>query len=560
MTYEELKKAYEIAMQKCSELESEKAELEKKNSDLKRESEDKDLRIEHLTELVLKRNKMLFGQKSEKSKFICDGQLAFEGLFNEAEAESDASAPEPTVEEITKKSKKTGKHRGRNVIRKNLIEKPVIFDIPEEQRICDVCGKPMTEFATKYLTSRIAVIPEQIYVIKYYQKVYKCKNCEKTGIKDHIVAAENRTPVCIVPKGMADASLVADIMQRKFQLGEPLYRQEQYWKLRDIYLNRTVMANWVIMGAHWFVPLIKKFWEYAFKETVLNADETPIRVLKIDGKPTKKKGQMWIVCTGACASRKIALYTYRDSRSKVTAEELLGKYTGVVQTDGLQSYGSGDYENAGCWAHARRKFVDCIPEGVTDCPSAKIVALLDKAAKYERDAKEANYTEEQILEMRQNQVKPLLDQVYDIIHTLRPSKGNSLDAAVTYALNQKEKLYLFLDNPKVEMTNNLAERTVKPFVINRKNFLFCDTEKGADASAAVMSIIETAKRNQLDVYGYLMHLLTVLPEWGENPTNAQIESVMPWSLALPPFCKQTYSQVQLALQHDIKLGTVDVTH
>ena len=418
----------------------------------------------------------------------------------------------------------------------------------------------MTEFATKYLTSRIAVIPEQIYVIKYYQKVYKCKNCEKTGIKDHIVAAENRTPVCIVPKGMADASLVADIMQRKFQLGEPLYRQEQYWKLRDIYLNRTVMANWVIMGAHWFVPLIKKFWEYAFKEAVLNADETPLRVLKIDGKPTKKKGQMWIVCTGACASRKIALYTYRDSRSKVTAEKLLGKYTGVVQTDGLQSYGSGDYENAGCWAHARRKFVDCIPEGVTDCPSAKIVALLDKAAKYERDAKEANYIEEQILEMRQNQVKPLLDQVYDIIHTLRPSKGNSLDAAVTYALNQKEKLYLFLDNPKVEMTNNLAERTVKPFVINRKNFLFCDTEKGADASAAVMSIIETAKRNQLDVYGYLLHLLTILPGWGENPTNAQIESVMPWSLALPPFCKQTYSQVQLALQHDIKLGTIDVTH
>jgi transposase len=560
MTYDELKKAYEMAMQKCSELESKNAEQEKKISNLKRESEDKDLRIEHLTELVLKRNKMLFGRKSEKGKYICDGQLAFEGLFNEAEAESDASAPEPTVEEITKKSKKTGKHRGRNAIRKNLIEKPVIFDIPEEQRICDVCGKPMTEFATKYLTSRIAVIPEQIYVIKYYQKVYKCKNCEKTGIQDHIVAAENKTPACIVPKGMADASLVADIMQRKFQLGEPLYRQEQYWKLRDIYLNRTVMANWVIMGAHWFVPLIKKFWEYAFKETVLNADETPIRVLKIDGKPTKKKGQMWIVCTGACASRKIALYTYRDSRSKVTAEELLGKYTGVVQTDGLQSYGSGDYENAGCWAHARRKFVDCIPEGVTDCPSAKIVALLDKAAKYERDAKEANYTEEQILEMRQNQVKPLLDQVYDIIHTLRPSKGNSLDAAVTYALNQKEKLYLFLDNPKVEMTNNLAERTVKPFVINRKNFLFCDTEKGADASAAVMSIIETAKRNQLDVYGYLLHLLTILPGWGENPTNAQIESVMPWGLALPPFCKQAYSQVQLALQDDIKLSTVNVTH
>lgn len=544
MTYEELKKAYEIAMQKCSELESEKAELEKKDSDLKRENEDKDLRIEHLTELVLKRNKMLFGQKSEKSKFICDGQLAFEGLFNEAEAESDPAKPEPTPETLTKKSKKSRKHRGRKELRTDLETKKVIYELPEDQRICSVCGEALTEMTVEYLTTRIAAIPEKIYKIEYYRKVYKCRNCDQNGIKSNIVAAENKTPACIVPKGMADASLAADIMQRKFQLGEPLYRQEQYWKLRGVYLSRTTMANWVIMGAHWFIPMIRKFWEYAFKEDVLNADETPVRVLKIDGKPTKKKGQMWIVCTGACASRKIALYTYRDSRTKDTAETLLGKYTGVVQTDGLQSYGSGDYENAGCWAHARQKFVDCIPEGVTDCPSAKIVALLDKAAKYERDAKEAKYTEQQILEMRQNQVKPLLDQAYDIIHTLRPSKGSSLDAAVTYALNQKEKLYLFLDNPKVEMTNNLAERTVKPFVINRKNFLFCDTEKGADASAAVMSIIETAKRNQLDVYGYLLHLLTVLPEWGENPTDAQIESVMPWSLALPPFCKQAYSQVQ----------------
>jgi hypothetical protein len=110
--------------------------------------------------------------------------------------------------------------------------------------------------------------------------------------------------------------------------------------------------------------------------------------------------------------------------------------------------------------------------------------------------------------MRQEKVKPLLDKAYEIINTLRPSQGSNLAKAVTYAQNQKKKLYLFLDNPDVEMTNNLAERTVKPYVINRKNFLFSDTEKGAAASAAVMSITETAKRNGLDVYGYLLHLLT----------------------------------------------------
>lgn len=134
--------------------------------------------------------------------------------------------------------------------------------------------------------------------------------------------------------------------------------------------------------------------------------------------------------------------------------------------------------------------------------------------------------------MRQEKVKPLLDKVYEIISTLRPGKGSNLGKAVTYAQNQKEKLYLFFTNPDVEMTNNLAERTVKPYVINRKNFLFSNTEKGADACAAVMSIIETAKRNSLDVYGYLFYLLTILPKWGTTPTNEQLKSVMPWSMAL----------------------------
>ena len=133
--------------------------------------------------------------------------------------------------------------------------------------------------------------------------------------------------------------------------------------------------------------------------------------------------------------------------------------------------------------------------------------------------------------------------MYEIIEKLRPSKGSHLYAAVTYARNQREKLYYFLDDPNVEMTNNLAEQTVKSYVINRKNFLFSDTEKGADASAAVMSIIETAKRSKLDVFGYLMHLLTVLPEWDKNPTDEQLESVMPWSKSLPDFCRQEYNEI-----------------
>ena len=491
---------------------------------------------------------------SEKGKYLCEGQITLEGTFNEAEEQANPNVPEPTVEAVEKKSKKTGQHRGRKEIRADLETKKILYKLPDDQRVCNVCGDTLVPYTEEYITTRIAVIPEQVYKVEYYREVYKCPNCDKNGEKANIVKAENQTPVPVVEKGLADASLIADIMQRKYQLGEPLYRQEQYWKQRGIYLNRTSLANWVIKGAEWFKPVIKALWKYAYLEPVLNADETPTRVLKMNGRPTKKKGQMWIVCSGACASKKIALYTYRDNRSKITAEELLSEYTGVVQTDGLQSYGNGEYEHAGCWAHARRKFYDCIPEGDTNCPSAQIVALIDKAAAYEREAREKKCSPQQILEMRQEKVKPLLEEVYTTIDTLNPARNSALGRAITYAKNQKEKLLFFIDRPEVEMTNNLAERTVKPYVIDRKNFLFSDTEKGADASAAVMTIIETAKRNELDVYGYLLYLLTVLPEWGSEPSDEQIDSAMPWSSSLPDYCKQTYSEIQSPTASDTNNG------
>ena len=158
----------------------------------------------------------------------------------------------------------------------------------------------------------------------------------------------------------------------------------------------------------------------------------------------KKLGQMWVVCTGASAKLLIAIYTYRDSRSKVTAEELLGSYDGIVQTDGFQSYGSGEYLHAGCWSHARRKFVDSIPENDKNSKAAKAVGIIDRAFALEREARKANYSPEKLLKMRQKEVRPIIEEFYNFIGTLRPSKGSHLGAAVTYALNQKDKLLLFL--------------------------------------------------------------------------------------------------------------------
>ena len=534
MTYEELKKAYEEMSKKCALLE--------------KENEKKDETIEHLEELLLKRNKMLFGRKSEKSKYLqCDGQESFEGVFNEAEMLSDETAEEPTEETIVvkRKSQKTGEHRGKNKLREDLPKEKIVSKLPENKCNCAVCGSKLKVIKEEFLTSKLVYIPEQLKMREFYRTVYKCECCDKKGEDPHIVKSENPTPAQVIPKGLPDQTLVADIMQRKYQLGTPLDRQEKYWAAQGVYLSRTSMANWVIEGSKWFEPVIDMLWKYSYKEPVLNADETTSRTLKTDkGKKIDKLGQMWICSTGRAAKKKIAIYEYRDSRTKAVAEELYYGYTGILQTDGFQSYGSGSYTRVGCWSHARRKLIDCIPEKHKKSKAAIAVGMIDKMFKYEREARKEDYSDEQLLEMRREKIAPLVDEFYKFIDSLHPGNGSHLAEAVNYARNQKAALTVFLNNPLVDMSNNLAERTVKPYIIARKNFLFSCTEKGAHASAAVMTIIETAKRNGLDVYGYLLHLLTELPKYGHTPTREQLEALMPWSDSLPDFCKKKYSQLE----------------
>lgn len=201
MTYEELKAAYEAAVQKCS-------ELEKENDELK------------------------------KSKFICNGQMDLEGnVFNEAEELSNLSAAEPTEDSITKKSKKTGKHRGRNELRGDLETKEIVHTLPEDQRKCAAYGGKLAPFSKEYITTRLCIIPAKIFKITYFREVYKCEHCDKQGDKANIVKAPNLTPAPVIPRGLPEAELIAYIAEAKYLLGEPLYRMEQHFKMQGIYLT-----------------------------------------------------------------------------------------------------------------------------------------------------------------------------------------------------------------------------------------------------------------------------------------------------------------------------------
>lgn len=296
MTYDELKKAYELSLEKCSELE--------------RKIENKDLEIDNLTEQLLKRNQMLFGKKSERSKHLnVEGQTALDESFlvNEAEEKSDEAAEEPTVEIIEEKAKKSHPHRGRK-LHDALPKKKITFRLEDEKCTCPECQAKLRELAAEHITSRIAIIPGKVYMVEYERMKYMCPHCDKNAEKSVVIAAPGNAPASVVPKGLADSSLIADIIQKKYQLGVPLYRQEKHWASQGIYINRTAMANWVIAAGKWFAPLLKQFWKFSFEEPVLNMDETEIKVLNINGKPNGKKCQMWVCATGAKSSRNIAIY------------------------------------------------------------------------------------------------------------------------------------------------------------------------------------------------------------------------------------------------------------
>ena len=513
-------------------LEQEKQRLEQRKQQLEQEKQllEKQLvKLQSLNEQLVQMRKRMFGQSSEQIQYVDAQQLDF---FNEAEACSDASAPEPgkttPVKAHARKAKRT-----KEELTEGLEHKKVVCELPEQEQICAKCGSTMVRIGEKFVRSELVIVPAQVYVVDYYAASYKCAHCEAQTGESYIRQAE--APVPVMKKSMAAPSTVAYVMQEKFQNGVPLYRQEAYWKGQGVDLRRNTMANWVIRSARWFKPLYEQLRRELLRQDIVNVDETRVHVLKEDGRESSQMSQMWVFCS---AEKKIALYQYSPSRSGRVAKEMLQGFSGYTQTDGYSGYNCLDsVTHVGCWAHARRKWVECFVDGkpVQGSRSEAAFHLIEEMFSLEQAWKdqspEARFTQ------RQEKLRPLLNSYWELLDSFEAAEGTALSKAKAYSLNQKQALNAVLLDGRLELTNNLAERTVKPFVMARKNFLFCDTAKGADASALCFSVIETAKHNGLDPFGYLLFLLQELPKLGENPTEEQLVPLLPWAESLPEYCK-----------------------
>ena len=272
---------------------------------------------------------------------------------------------------------------------------------------------------------------------------------------------------------------------------------------------------------------------------VLHADETTLQVLHEDGKPAQSKSYMWLYRTSGDAGSPIVLYEYTPDRRADHPKFFLKNFSGYLHADGYEGYHdlSGNIKVVGCFAHARRKFDEAV-KGLSNKDKAGSLAMAgkkfcDKLFSLERDF--AELTAEERFSKRQELSKPVFDEFYEWLGALSPPPKTGLHTAVVYARNQREYLGRFLEDGRLEISNNRAERSIKPFVVGRKNWLFANTPRGAKASAMLYSIIETAKENGLNPYEYLTYIFRNAPNWDIRSNIDNLERLLPWFV--PDSCK-----------------------
>ena len=378
----------------------------------------------------------------------------------------------------------------------------------------------------------IKIIPAQVILVKHLQAKYACRACEHNATTTPILKA--KAPETAFPHSLASPSAVAHIITQKFVEGLPLYRQEQSLKRIGVGISRQTMANWVIVGADWLKQIYHRLKARLLTLDVLHADETTVQVLKEPGRKAQQDSYMWLYRSSG-GDHPIVLYDYQETRARRNPETFLAGFTGYLHTDGYSAYEKlPGVMLAGCWAHARRGFNDALgmlsPMERTNVNTLARIGLeyCNKLFAIERSLADAS-AEERYSE-RLARSKPVMEAMrswLDIAVTKVLPKCLS-GKAIAYCINQWEKLTTELMDGRLELSNNRAERSIKPFVIGRKNWLFSNTPAGAEASAVIFSIVETAKENNLNPMPYLVHLFETLPniEW-TNPVA--LEPHLPWA-------------------------------
>lgn len=467
-------------------------EILRKQEELEgRQREIQDL-MDHIREMRRKR----FGASSEQ---VPKEQL---GMFDEVEAE--ALAPEPTEEDEIEIKGHKRKRGGRNAIPEGLPRVEVVLDLSEEEKTCKEDGTAL-KLVGEEVSEKLEIVPAKLKVVRTIRKKYACPCCQL--MKTPPAALE------IVPKGLATSSLLAYIATAKYTDALPLYRQEQVFARLGIDLPRQSMARWMIALGEALVPLINLMREKLLESYYVQMDETTVQVLNEEGKAAQSKSYMWVQVRDG--PQRIVLFHYAPTRGAEVPEELLTDFKGYLQVDGYNGYDRvcrrEGIIRVGCWAHARRRFFEAFKSSQGQKVGKQGLAFIKKL--YDVEEKSKDSTVQERFQARQEKARPILSELHA---WLKEQQGKVTPTslagkAVEYALGEWTPLENYLLSGELKIDNNFAEGRIRPFTIGRKNWLFSSSVDGARASAAIYSVLETAKANGREPYEYLCEILPKLP-------------------------------------------------
>lgn len=491
--------------------------------------------VSSLTEMVMLLRRAKFGPSSEKTPKQIEGQLS---LFNEAELEVNGPVTEPIKKDVRGHTRVNTKTK-REELMKDLPVREILCGSAPEDQICPGCHSSLRPLGKETVREELEYIPAKLQIVRYVRMSYECPKCKHT---DHPYIQKVLTPTSLLNHSLASPSSVANVMYQKYGNSVPLYRQEKGWEQLGIYLSRATMTNWVIRCSQdHLMPVVEHLRKKLLSRDIVHCDETPVQVLREEGKKPQAKSYMWLYRTGNDEKAPIVLYDYQPSRNGDHAVTYLKDFKGYVHSDGFSGCNKlKDITRCGCWAHLRRKFVEAIPAKKSKKASLTSAEIgrdyCNQLFKIENSLKDLSPDER--FHKRLELEKPVLGAFWCWLENLTFLKGSALGKAVVYAKNQKPYMENYLLDGRLAISNNAAENAIRPFTVGRKNWLFADTPKGAAASAAVYSLIETAKANDINVYTYLEYLLLYMPDtdWLNDP--AQLDHLMPWSESVQAECKR----------------------
>ncbi len=480
--------------------------------------------IKWLTEQVTLNRQKQFGASSEKSEY----DFSQVSIFNEAEHFADEKAEEPKLTKIKEYYRKTRLTTDKLPL--DLPEEVIDYELPPEERICPECGEKLHEIGSEVIREELRIIPASMSTVKHVRHTYGCRCCEKHSEKATIVKAPVAAPV--IKGSFASPEAVAHIMVQKYVMGSPLYRQEKEMARQGIPLSRQTMSNWTIKCSEdWLEPIYELLHRKLIEHTVLAADETELQVLREPGKTAQSKSYLWVYRTGSDAEHPIALSEYQPDRRAKRPIEFLNGFKGYLHTDGYDGYHKlpEDITVVGCWSHARR-YYDQALKTLSEKDREGTNALRGKRYCDKLFAIEKKLTDcspDERYKKRLELAKPVLDEYHNWLLSFGDIGKNLFGKAVNYSLSQWKYLENYLLDGRLEISNNRTERTVKPFVIDRKNFLFSNTPRGAKASAVVFSLIETAIENGLNPFDYLVYVFKNAPNWDIHHNEANLTLLLP---------------------------------